>query len=1456
MNSCFTLSSSGRIGAAITLSLVLAPSLWAEGIIAAQGSGVQVTGSAGGPAVVNIVKPDERGLSHNRFNDYNVGKEGVLVNNGVAASMSQLTGQKLEGNAQLSGTAASVIFSEVVSRNPSLMLGKQEIVGRAADFVLANPNGITCNGCGFINTPRVSLVVGSVQLDDGRIKSLRAANDGSVLSIGTGGMQGGDVVDLIAPRVDAEGTLVAVSGINAVTGHGSVEYASGMTDPVKVAAANGQVDSAYLGGMQAGRIRIISTDQGAGVNLGGVVRATEMVLADVQGKLDLNAADIKATAVALAGDTVSAHARVTSKSEMTGTHDESWFIWQTGATDTTQSVSSTEVDRTRIEGKLLKVIANHDIDLQATDIKMGDIALHGENITLDGVVDQARNSADLAAWKNSWSRNQHTELDRQQQIGSQLTASHNVDLEASGRIDAQGASVTAGNDAVFHAGKDLRLSGVVEQDNQIDRGSRYLEGDGLITGQWDNEQQTQRVKATAVNATGKIDLDAGGNLEVQGTRLQAGGDIAIHAGGSVSIGTQIINNNQVSNDAFTRWGGIAGGESKHERTEQLQNVASAVLAQGALKVAAEHDIKIVGSEVSGGHGAMAQARSGELEVKPATDVLSRSVDDQSRGVFSVPTHGQKGSSTQQTVQGAQVASAADLQLDGQGIGVEGSRIEAAGKLSMNAGGDLKVAAAEQQAHAQSDKTTLSFNANAGLSNGKGGGVQASIGLTHQADTTQRDQLTHVASSLSGGSVSLEATGAVALTGSEVMAKSGSASLSGQSLALDAAYDQTLTQSNATTLNAGVHWDASLKKAGTGIGIGLAQQSDRVDSTAALGTRVSAAEEVKLDAGKGALHSEGATVSAGSVLTVNAGQIDNLAAQTRRDETRTQSHWSGDSTVSVDYQAVTTPFGKVVSDLKSGSLSAAKTDLSSIVDVVKGGVDKLRKKDWKGAFNELKKLGMPSGGGDVTLQGDHQTSVQHAEGASGSQFAGASVRVRSAGAMHDQGSVYQAGSGSVAIAANDLKFDAATTRSDNSVQTQSGGGEFHVSTTTGRDPRFAGNLKATSESDDQSALAVQAGAIVAKDGIQLDIARDARFQGGRLDAGSGAVSVVAGNDMRFDEVRQQSQDSVSRYSGVATGDVSEIPGANAKAASSLGGGGQLGWRVSRQNTQNSGAEVAQVTGAAGVQLKAGHDLSVSGSHLGTGTTPAAQAEVALQAGRRIDIQSVSQSGTLSVLSSDGSLSGQARSSGPVAGKIEGKIASRSTARDGQSQATIEAARVTLNSGSDTRIDGGVIQADTVGGQIGGHLQITSPRVHEQALNVTADLGVATPDLTKVFSKEGSVLQGHVQFESDTLDAVSQISRLTGSRQVDLQVAGKTMLDGARIESNDLSSPAAGKVVMQTVPGKLERTEAAMGAAGSPVEIMTQTAKDVLTGKLPFGMQHQQTTEDKSVAGGVGGVSQKP
>lgn len=104
---------------------------------------------------VNINPADKGGLSHNYYIKFNIDEKGLIINN------------KKQDNIP----AAKMIISEVTSKNPSYINGIIEIVGEDAHHLIVNPNGISCNGCGFTN--ETTLVSGKlIKLNQGDIKGV------------------------------------------------------------------------------------------------------------------------------------------------------------------------------------------------------------------------------------------------------------------------------------------------------------------------------------------------------------------------------------------------------------------------------------------------------------------------------------------------------------------------------------------------------------------------------------------------------------------------------------------------------------------------------------------------------------------------------------------------------------------------------------------------------------------------------------------------------------------------------------------------------------------------------------------------------------------------------------------------------------------------------------------------------------------------------------------------------------------------------------------------------------------------------------------------------------------------------------------------------------------------------------------------------------------------------------
>lgn len=97
----------------------------------------------------------------------------------------------------------------------------------AADYVLANPNGITYNGGSILNASRASLVVGRPDIQGGSLKAFTVGANGEQQELRVNGtMSGNSVVDLVAPKVVVSKSANLNAGkINMVTGANKVGYA-------------------------------------------------------------------------------------------------------------------------------------------------------------------------------------------------------------------------------------------------------------------------------------------------------------------------------------------------------------------------------------------------------------------------------------------------------------------------------------------------------------------------------------------------------------------------------------------------------------------------------------------------------------------------------------------------------------------------------------------------------------------------------------------------------------------------------------------------------------------------------------------------------------------------------------------------------------------------------------------------------------------------------------------------------------------------------------------------------------------------------------------------------------------------------------------------------------------------------------------------------------------------------
>lgn len=463
------------------------PLLPAVGAVITPQNGAGMDKAANGVPVVNIATPNGAGISHNRFTDYNVGKEGLILNNATGKLNPTQLGGLIQNNPNLkAGGEAKGIINEVTGGKRSLLQGYTEVAGKAANVMVANPYGITCDGCGFINTPHATLTTGKPVMNaDGSLQALEVT-EGSI-TINGAGLDGtrSDAVSIIARATEVNAALHAkdltvTAGANRVTADGRVRALKGEGDVPKVA-----VDTGALGGMYARRIHLTSTESGVGVNLGNLYARDGDITLDASGRLTVNNS-LATGAVTAKGQGVT----------LTGDHKAGGNLSVSSRRDIVLSNGTLNSD------KDLSLTAGGRITQQNEKLTAGrDVTLAAKNITQD-TASQINAARDIVTVASDTLTTQ-----------GQITAGQN--LTASATTLTQDGILLAKSHAGLNAGT-LNNSGAV-QGATLTLGSTTLSNSGsLLSGGPLTMNTRDFTQSGRTGAKGKVDIMASGKLTSTG----------------------------------------------------------------------------------------------------------------------------------------------------------------------------------------------------------------------------------------------------------------------------------------------------------------------------------------------------------------------------------------------------------------------------------------------------------------------------------------------------------------------------------------------------------------------------------------------------------------------------------------------------------------------------------------------------------------------------------------------------------------------------------------------------------------------------------------------------------------------------------------------------------------------------------------------------------------------------
>jgi len=509
--------------------------------------------AANGVPVVQITAPSAAGVSRNQYQQFNVDPQGLILNNSQGMVQTQQAGW-IAGNPNLGGGSARIILNEVTSTNPSSLRGFTEVAGSAAEVVIANPNGITCNGCGFINTPRAVLTTGtpvfggSGSLDAYRVTSGTLTIEGSGLNA-----SGIDRVDLIARAVQANASIWAKE-LNVVAGANQVNHAD--LGYQVITGTGGQpaigIDVAALGGMYAGKITLVGTEAGVGVRQ--------------QGSIASSAGDFTLTS---AGDVILSGVNSASGNIVVSSNEN---IQVTGSVYASGTAS---------------LQAIKDLSNSGTIGAQGDVSLGGRQVSLGGVTAAGANTSGFLVG------NSKLTITASQSIVGAGKLFSSGDLSATGPFVSLGsATISAGGDALFQATNgDLTLT-----NSQVIANGRInlLATESVVT------------DSATVQAGSNFLLSAKNVSNVQGRLSALAGDVSITAsnaadntGGTVSSNQNIV----VTASSFTNTQGtVSAGGNISMTTDTLDNTLGTLSSTGEQTIQARSNLINTRGNIESGSG--------------------------------------------------------------------------------------------------------------------------------------------------------------------------------------------------------------------------------------------------------------------------------------------------------------------------------------------------------------------------------------------------------------------------------------------------------------------------------------------------------------------------------------------------------------------------------------------------------------------------------------------------------------------------------------------------------------------------------------------------------------------------------------------------------------------------------------------------------------------------------------
>lgn len=158
--------------------------------------------------IIDIAPANTHGVSYNAYDQFNVNKHGVVFNNREAG--------------------AGTIINEVLSTEKSQLRGNMHVDGQKAHLVIANPNGIACNGCSISGADQFTLTGGKIVLSqDGALLGYHNSENNSNIRINNtteNAFSSVSKFNIIAENIFIRNSEIITPNLTMFSGHELVKY--------------------------------------------------------------------------------------------------------------------------------------------------------------------------------------------------------------------------------------------------------------------------------------------------------------------------------------------------------------------------------------------------------------------------------------------------------------------------------------------------------------------------------------------------------------------------------------------------------------------------------------------------------------------------------------------------------------------------------------------------------------------------------------------------------------------------------------------------------------------------------------------------------------------------------------------------------------------------------------------------------------------------------------------------------------------------------------------------------------------------------------------------------------------------------------------------------------------------------------------------------------------------------